>query len=281
MKKIISLFLALLLTVLFIIPASADGEETAVLTVGATESATESTTESGVQDGYYYAIDSAYLLTDEELDLLENKLGEISARHNSDILVVTVDSLDGYTDKEFADGFYDYYEYAADGMLLLISIEDRIWYISTAGKCKDAVTDYGIEYFGNRMYDDLHSGNYYAAFNVYANLCDEFLTQAETGEPYDKSSLPAEPLEGKWYLISLAIGVVFALIVVGIMKGKLKSVHFESAAANYIKNNSLKITGANEIFLYKNVTRTAKPEKSSGGSGSSGSSSHGGGGGRF
>ena len=72
------------------------------------------------------------------------------------------------------------------------------------------------------------------------------------------------------------------------MKRKLHTVNMQAAANNYLKNGSLNITESNDIFLYSNVTKTAKPQDNDSNSGS-GSSTHesssgntyGGGGGTF
>lgn len=72
------------------------------------------------------------------------------------------------------------------------------------------------------------------------------------------------------------------------MKAKLKTVRFQAAAGNYMKNmkrGSLNVTESRDLFLYKTFTRTAKPKNnSSSGSSthtSSSGSTHGGGGGKF
>ena len=44
------------------------------------------------------------------------------------------------------------------------------------------------------------------------------------------------------------------------MKSKLKTVRFQAAASNYMKNGSLNITESRDLFLYNTVTRTAKPK---------------------
>ena len=90
-------------------------------------------------------VDEADLLTDEEeADILE-QLDEISERQECDVAVVTVDGLDGKSAMEYADDFYDYNGYGfgeeKDGILLLVSMEERDWYISTCGFGITALTD--------------------------------------------------------------------------------------------------------------------------------------------
>ena len=81
------------------------------------------------------------------------------------------------------------------------------------------------------------------------------------------------------------IGLLLATGTVKRMKNKLKTVRFQSAADSYMKKESLNITEKRDLFLYRTVSRTAKPKnESSGGSSthtSSSGSTHGGGGGKF
>ena len=140
---------------------------------------------------------------------------------------------------------------------------------------------------------DLSDGDYAEAAEYFARLCDELLTDAKNGTPYNESfgaiddgdtgtgSVLPPPM---WILISIAVGVITALIVVCIMKGKLKTVKMQASANNYLKNGSLNITDSSDIFLYSNVTRTAKPKNNDNDSSTHESSSgntYGGGGGKF
>lgn len=135
-------------------------------------------------------------------------------------------------------------------MLLLISMEDRDWYITTCGYGITAFTDAGIQYIGGQMKDDLSAGNYAAAFRTYIEKCDEFITQARTGKPFDKSSLPRSPMSAIWIPISLIVGIAIAVITVGGMKAQLKTVRFQPEAKNYIRDGSLNITQSRDLFLY-------------------------------
>ena len=235
--------------------------------------------------------DMAELLSDSEKTALLAKLDEISERQQADIVVVTVDTLDGMTPMEYADDFYDYFGYGFgennDGVLLLISMEDRDWWITTTGYGITAITDAGIEYISEKFLSDLSDGEYAEAFTTYAELCDEFFTQAKTGEPYDVGHMPKEPFNFAWCLAgALVVGYVVAAIVTGRMKRQLETVRFQSAAGNYIKENSMNVAESRDLFLYTHVDRRLKPKEtsSSGGSSTHTSSSgttHGGGGGKF
>lgn len=241
----------------------------------------------GFADEYYRVVDMAELLTDSERVALIEKLDEISVRQSMDVVVATTDDLEGYSVREYADLLYEQclfgYGSSQDGLLLLISMEDRDWYISTCGYGITAFTDAGIAYIGGEIRSELSEGNYAAAFSHYAELCDDFITQARNGTPYDSVSLPREPLSFIWIPIALVIGFVIAKIVVGNMKSKLKTVRKQASANSYVKSGSLRITDSRDMFLYRTVTRTAKPQNTSGSSThrSSSGTTHGGGGGKF
>lgn len=231
-------------------------------------------------------VDDANLLTYPEENELLSLLDEISERHNMDIIVVTVNSLEGKSPMAYADDYYDSNGYSTDGILLLIAMDSRDYYISTAGYGIKAFTDAGIDYISERFVGYLSEGNYVSAFTVYAELCDDFISEAKNGAPYDVGNMPKEnfPIV-KNLLISLVIGFVIAFIATGIMRSKLKTVRSKSGASDYVKEGSFRVTNANDIFLYRRVTRIARPkDNSSGGSSthrSSSGRSHGGGGGKF
>ena len=133
--------------------------------------------------------DNADLLTDEEEQRLLQALNEVSERQRFDLVIVTEDLLGGKTPTEYADDYYDDNGYgygdSHDGALLLISMEDRDWWISTTGYGITALTDYGIESIGDDITPSLSSGNYYKAFSTFISDCDSYVTQAKNRNPVD------------------------------------------------------------------------------------------------
>lgn len=247
-------------------------------------------------------VDEAGLLTDSEGKELLDQLNEISERQQVDVVVVTVNSLEGASAMEYADDFYEANDYGfgeeRDGILFLISMEERDWWMSTSGFGITAFTDAGMEFISEMILSDLSEGDYMWAFTTFADMCDDYITEAKTGEPYDVDHLPNEPLALLLCLvIALAVGFVIALIVTGIMRLSLRSVYNKTEADSYVKKGSLKLTIENDLYLYKHVDRREKPKeentsnssssgstRSSGGSTTHKSSSgkkHGGTGGKF
>ncbi len=228
-------------------------------------------------------VDEAELLSSGERNALAATLDEVSDRWNVDVAVVTVDSLGRKSAMAYADDFYDA-RYGSSGILLLVSMEDRDWAISTAGSCIRTFTDAGLDHIADQIVPKLSDGEYYEAFSLFAELCDDFLRQGSTGNPYDSDNLPKGSFQfGITLLVCLGIGLVAALIVTGIMRGQLKSVRKQTAATNYLLPGSLQVTEARDLFLYRNVTRQLKPQSSSSSSThrSSSGASHGGRSGKF
>lgn len=245
-------------------------------------------------------MDGAELLSEDEETALRARLDELSVRLSCDLVVATVDSTNGATPMAYADDLFDYAGFGLGddrtGILLLISMEARDWWISTRGGAIRILTDDRIQSIGDDMVDDLGSGDYAAAFSTFADDCDRYCTlygdyrgADGTGEGKLAYFVRVFPYLMPWYWIplSLLIGFLIACIAVGAMKGKLRSVRFQPAAGSYVRPGSFAVTASRDQYLYRTVSRTARPkdtDSSSGGSSthtSSSGASHGGGGGKF
>ncbi len=61
-------------------------------------------------------------------------------------------------------------------------------------------------------------------------------------------------------LACVAVGLLVAFVVTGVLKGQLKTVRWENQAGNYIVDGSFDLTQSTDLYLYRNVTRTARPK---------------------
>ena len=240
--------------------------------------------------------DGADLLTDEEEQLINEKLDLISLDQLLDVVIVTTNTTNGKSPMEYADDFFDYNGYGMgedkDGVLLMIDMGQRDYWISTSGYGIEAFTDAGIAYIGEQIVGPLGNGDYMSAFELFADLCDDFVTQAKKGNPYDVSHMPKAPFnKGLCFWISLFIGFVLSAIVNMILQAQLKTVAKENSAANYVKAGSLVVTHSYETMrdkrvLHELIESDSDDDTRGGGGGSSvhissSGNSHGGGGGKF
>lgn len=253
-------------------------------------------------------VDQAGLLSDSDAASLTALLDEISERRQMDVVIITVPNLpDGYYDiMDFADDIYDRAGYGFgteyDGLLLLLDMGEREWWISTCGYAITAFTDYGLEYLENQFVSYLSAGDFYGGFREFAGECDYLIGLAYDGEPLDYYGGGSyggdyyepyrEPTlyDGGRLFTSLLFGGIIGLIAVSIVKSAHKSVSFNDSAEQYSVRR-LNVTDSRDVFLYKNTSKVSRESTSgSGGSRSGGGSSthhsssgrsHGGRGGHF
>lgn len=266
MKKIKYIALLLLITLIFSVPVFSAGKQRLV--------------------------DQDQLLSTEEAEELTSILDKISEKQQFDLVVVTTPSLDGMSAEAYADEFYDSHGYGygseQDGALLLLAMNEREYYISTKGYGMTAYTIAGMEYMEDKFVPKLSDGEYFEAFATFANLSDNYITEAKNGTPYDTGHLPKgkRPF-GPYALFSALIAAVVSFISGSSKKAALKSVTPQNYANHYVSNNHM--TNTQDVFLFHNIVRTPRPKQEdhkSGGSGSgahvsSNGSLHGGHGGKF
>lgn len=249
-------------------------------------------------------IDNADLFAPEEEDSLTIQAKAIGDTYNMDVVILTTNTLSGKQPQDYADDYYDDMGYGqgsnASGMLLLISMEDRDWYLSTCGDAIYALTDYGIEQLGVVLVSGMQV-DYANGVEAFLDALPEYLDAYKAGTPIDgyggqSSNFYHGELESVAYYrepasvnltLSVIIGLVVALISVGAMVATMNTRRRQYGASSYLTKGSLHFPRVQDLFLYSNVTKTRKPEPqnhSGGGSSvhhSSSGRSHGGGGGKF
>ena len=235
-------------------------------------------------------VDLAGLVDGETTSKIEEQLREISVRQKMDIVIVTTNSLDGKTPVDYADDFYDeggygYFD-SRDGVLFLLSMEDRDWVMSTTGKAIDTFTIEGQAYITDTITPYLSEGNYAKAFDIYADLCDGFIDQAKKGEPYGAGHLPKKYFKIIWIPIGLLVGFGIALIMSLSQKSQMKSIVKQQSASRYTKEDSINMFNSQDRYINNIVTtRIIQTNDTSGGGSnthtSSSGTTHGGSSGKF
>lgn len=221
-----------------------------------------------------YVVDDAGLLTSAEIAQLEERSAQFYTDTGMELVILTVDSLDGKTVMAYADDYFDA-NYGENGILLLIAMQEREWHISTTGTAIEAFNDVDLMGMEDGIMKYLPEGKYFKAF-------DRFLSDAE----YYWNNEEVTDFEAS-LVIGLPVGLVIALITILIMRGTMNTKNAQRAASEYQVDGSFNLRKHQDLFLYSRVTKTAKPKDTD--SGSSGSSvhtsssgrSHGGRGGKF
>lgn len=231
-------------------------------------------------------VDNAELLSTDEEDRLSESISEVMGKYGFDIVIVTELSIGGASPAAFAENFYDSRNYGCgdtyDGVLFLLDMGERDWYLCTDGIGTVIFTSKKIDGIGNRIVSDLSAGNYYSAFDRLINELEDGLSDYNA-HPVKKGGLDRGQI--MLFLILTVIGIIIALIIVSSMKRKMKTARIAVQANDYVRNGSFNMVNADEVFLYSNVMKTPRQTSTSSSAsragGSFGGHSHGGGGGKF
>lgn len=178
MKRILTIFVAVLLTICFAVPAFAANNT--------------------------YVIDEADLLNAYEYNQLQNKLKQISDELEADIVVLTVNGTDGKYIRDYADDYYDYNDYREDGVILVVDMVAGEYWISTSGS---AIDDIRVSQLEDAFLSDLSDGEYYSAFCAYADACQD----AMEGLPFAVKLLICLG-------IGLVVGLITVMVMKGKLK---------------------------------------------------------------
>ncbi len=209
--------------------------------------------------------DGADLLSDGEESALNAQMASLCQQYDINIAIVTTDTLDGKTPRRYANDRYDgLFGANADGILFLLSMEDRDWYIVTESRGKELLSDGEVYDSVDSISYDLKYDRFYDAFSAWLQELPGWLDATEP-EPQPN------------FAVSLVIGAVVALIVVLIMRSGMNTKRQQASARHYLVPGSYHLSVAQDFYLYSRVTKTARPKSN----GSSGGGSRGGGGGKF
>ena len=243
---------------------------------------------------YDRVVDLAGVIDSNTLAELNRMADEVSEKYACDVAAVIVKSLGGKSVVEYADDFYDYNGYGygqnKDGILLLLSLEERDFNFTGEGYGAVAFTDYGRENYLSPHFKEYLKGSrggvddWAGAIRCYITDCGTLLEQARNGHPYDyygsntvveREKKTVKDVAPGAALISAIIGFFSGGIPAGAMKRKMKSVEKNYGAGNYARGG-LQMRRSEDRFLYSNVHRTPIPreEHRTGGGGGGGSTMH-------
>lgn len=224
-----------------------------------------------------YVTDGAGLLTEDERVELNDKAKEASERYDCDIMIITVDDKGDAHIEDYAQTIYDQYDlgYGEDrsGIMLIISMAERDYDIMAHGYGNVAFTDYGKDRLADMFLPGLYMGDYYSSFNVFIETCNSYLESARFGEPIDIRTDPDSKKKTGRIVLAI-VPFIIALLTVVVQSSKMKTAKIKLRANEYITDEGLKLTGREDIFLYRNVIRT-KREKAKSSSGGTTINSHG------
>lgn len=203
--------------------------------------------------------DNAGFLSDAQMQTCTDALRALSEQYGLDLVIFTDTAVRAQWKGDYADDFYYYNGYGANGICFYLFQTDSY--------------QYGIMFYGKGMkFTDLNISQRLSgaigkdAPDSAIERYIELLTFA-----LGHGRLPIQPATMVFCLIvGLVGGLIAAALIVDKMKDKMRITQKVSAGV-YLVDGSFRLFSKNHQFLYSTVTKTAKPKESASSSSSGGS----------
>ena len=178
---------------------------------------------------YDRVVDLAGVIDSHTLAELNRMADEVSEKYACDVAAVIVKSLGGKSVVEYADDFYDYNGYGygqnKDGILLLLSLEERDFNFTGEGYGAVAFTDYGRENYLSPHFKEYLKGSrggvddWAGAIRCYITDCGTLLEQARNGHPNDYYGSNTVVEREKKTVKDVAPGAALISVTIGFFSG--------------------------------------------------------------
>lgn len=233
-----------------------------------------------------YLSDSAGFLTDEQAQTLDSALEQTSEELTAYIRIATEKNMSASSAEKAANDYYDYFNDNGDGylqgVLLYVSSEPRSYYVTASD---NVFNDDMITALEDAFLPYLREDDYYGAFEAYLAAAEEQITEYHGKTPsfpidpypqdssnenfgaiddYNETLRPTDLIylifNPYVFVIVLVIPLLIALFVTHLKVKQMNTVEKKTTASGFVKQDSLKINEAHEIFLYSTVVATPKPK---------------------
>ena len=246
---------------------------------------------AAAQEPDWAITDDAQLLTAEQLQELDGLVRNYTAQYETDFVIVTVESLNGKSPKQYANDFYDKnncgYGQNRDGILLLLAMNSRDYYFLTNGTPTEKLAQAGgIAALEDKVVPHLSSGDYYMALCTFLETARDIIAHplsapGATSPTYNDDFVYTTRDRLQYITIFAVLGIIVGFVATFLMKYSMKTARAKNNAADYVRPGSFRLTRQQDIYLYRTRTRVRVQSNSSSSGGSRSGGSRGGGGGKF
>lgn len=230
--------------------------------------------------GSQRVFDNAKLMGQSEIARLEDTIASMKKQYNMDFVVLTSNDPKTGRSQEFADDFYDNNGFGTgsdlSGVLLLVDMNNRNITVSTSGLMIRYVTDVRLNTLLDTAVPYLADGEYgQAAYIALAQLT----VYLKNGIPNNQYNQDEEGVIDRYVkpkavtvgeaAIALLVGLLSALAMYFTVR---YAYAMKGSAYKYdlMKNTTVTVNSATDVYLRTQVTRVPKASSGSGGGGRSG-----------
>lgn len=230
-------------------------------------------------------IDQAGLFTTEEVTEINKAVSNFKNQTKMDAVVLTTDNAEGKSAMEVADDYYDQHDYGTgpdkSGFLFLIDMDNRTYYISTAGKMMSIIDGNRRERMLDHAEDEMYRQQFgQAALSILEDMTDyanRYDYDQETGQLSRVRTL--SPLK---ILIGVVAGIISAIACYSSIVSNY-SLKRSTYNYDYRQNGNLELLDRQDQLVNTFTTSRYVPRANYGNGNhtSGGGNSHGGGGRSF
>lgn len=228
-----------------------------------------------------YVRDEYGVLTQEEINLLNQKAARISQEQQCGVYVRVMKDREGEAYiEDYAEKIYIRENLGIgsekNGILLILDMNERYYDIAAFGdRSNRAFTDFAKDIMEDDIVNIMSKGDFYKAFDIFLDDAEYDLQREAMGEPVDVNHVHtyAEQKAQKRRTAMAVAGTVSPitslLICLGLRsRHKTKGIRYD--AVDYIPKNGIKLNLIEDQFLYRREHRTPRIQSSSSGGGGSG-----------
>ena len=224
-------------------------------------------------------LDSAILFSDDDINILNNRIDEIESNYDYTITMLTMNSL--------PNGYYELVDFCEDfiintqkkGVVFAINMDPHNRGYATAAGDNGAIssaifTSNALDAIDENIKPLLSNGQYIEAYDGFLDYTIKFIEAYENGIEYKAPAKTSEILI--WVIVGpIVIALIIAFAVMyGVLVPQMKTAVIQTQARNFMVKDSFDLNTQIDDYLYNRVTKSPKPKPSSrsGGGGRSGGS---------
>lgn len=229
-----------------------------------------------MQKGDVY--DDAELLTEQEIDALNEKIAALKETTGWNIYAVTTEDAVGKSAVAYADDFFDSHSpEQEDGVAALIDMDNREIYLSTCGEAIRYLTDERLDYILDDAYEEISAGYYADCLSAMIDGVSQYYDRGIPGNQYnydeETGNISVYRSITLWEaVIAIVIAAgTFAVVFGGIVgKYRLKFGNYEYEFRRFSRMN---LENNRDVLVNSTVTHRRIPKNTGGGGNSHRSSS--------
>ncbi|MDO8427717.1 MAG: TPM domain-containing protein [Candidatus Diapherotrites archaeon] len=129
-----------------------------------------------------YVNDFANILSPQEKESLEHQLSLLDENTSVEIAVVFIDSTEGKPIEDYAFDLGNQWKIGKqdvfNGVLILIAVDDRAWFIATAKGIEGTLPDLAVDSIGEEDFpNNFRSGNYFQGISLAIQDMEKYIQQ--------------------------------------------------------------------------------------------------------